>query len=97
MGTSFEEYLKRHSITSDIDLYKSKFVKILSNDDYDLDNSLELNNDQKEHSSLWRRLSFRYFNVYYQDTYIASLSLALTIRDSYIYQLSINFEENKDK
>ena len=94
MSTSYEEYLKRQSLPSFIKFYKSKYLKILSDGEYDIDgNKL----DSYKFISPWIRLSFRYFNVYYQDEYIASLSIALTYGDRYIYQLSINFEENKDR
>lgn len=94
MSTSYEEYLKRQSLPSFIKFYKSKYLKILSDGEYDIDgNKL----DSYKFISPWIRLSFRYFNVYYQDEYIASLSIALTYGHRYIYQLSINFEENKDR
>lgn len=96
MSTSYEEYLERQSLPSFINFYKLKFLKILSDGEYDLDGN-KLPKDYIDINSQWKRLSFRYFNVYYQDIYIASLSLALSYSDRYIYQLSINFEENKDK
>lgn len=96
MSTSYEEYLKRHGLASRINFSKSMYLKILSDNEYDIKNN-KLSKNEIKFISPWERLSFRYFNVYYQDIYIASLSLALTYGDRYIYQLSINLKENKDK
>ena len=68
MSTSFEEYLKRKNDLRAVNERRIKsavktFVTILSDSEYDLDNSFELNDNEKEYNSPWRRLSFRYFNV----------------------------------
>lgn len=102
MSTSFEEYIRRRDdfLSANEKRIKSVAktrVEILTDGERDIDSPFEFNNNEKNRIPLWRRLSFRYFNVYYQDIYIASLSIALTNYDSYIYQLSINFEKNKDK
>jgi hypothetical protein len=39
---------------------------------------------------------FRYFNVYYNTTHIASFSLILTKDQTIMYQLAIDFENNRD-
>ena len=102
MSTSFEEYIRRLDDFVSANEKRIKHavrtrVKILTDGECDIDSPFQFNNNEKERIPSWRRLSFRYFNVYYQDIYIASLSIALTYYDSYIYQLSINFEKNKDK